>query len=126
MTVRLQARFFQNKHHDLSNADLLVVMGTSLTVHPFASLVDDAPAECPRLLINREVVGEIPSPMRELGYHSGLWFGALDACLEHTMQLLHSCFVKGLPGVCAHSMLVILCTLHAGVRHASGQVFSLI
>ncbi len=36
--------------------DLLVVMGTSLVVQPFASLVDRVPPDCPRLLINREKV----------------------------------------------------------------------
>ena len=32
-------------------------MGTSLKVHPFASLVDKVAADTPRLLVNREVVG---------------------------------------------------------------------
>ena len=39
------------------SADLLIVMGTSLTVHPFASLTELVPDECPRLLINLEHVG---------------------------------------------------------------------
>lgn len=33
------------------------MIGTSLTVHPFASLVDLVPDECPRVLINLEEVG---------------------------------------------------------------------
>ena len=32
-------------------------MGTSLTVHPFASLVDNVADQVPRVLINREAVG---------------------------------------------------------------------
>jgi hypothetical protein len=51
------------------------VQGTSLVVYPFASLTDDVPESCPRLLINREVAGEIPEEMRALGYKNGLWFG---------------------------------------------------
>ncbi|KAF8555269.1 NAD-dependent deacetylase sirtuin-2 [Imleria badia] len=41
----------------LRNADLLIVIGTSLTVHPFASLVDLVPDDCPRVLINLDEVG---------------------------------------------------------------------
>lgn len=33
-------------------------MGTSLTVHPFASLVDLVPDDCPRVLINLVEVGD--------------------------------------------------------------------
>ncbi|KAI0041909.1 NAD-dependent deacetylase sirtuin-2 [Auriscalpium vulgare] len=43
----------------LRNADLLLIMGTSLTVHPFASLVDFVPLRCPRVLINLDHVGDI-------------------------------------------------------------------
>ena len=42
---------------DFPRADLLIVMGTSLEVEPFASIVDAAKPETPRLLINREAVG---------------------------------------------------------------------
>jgi NAD-dependent histone deacetylase SIR2 len=40
---------------------LLIVIGTSLTVHPFASLVRFVPSDCPRLLINLERVGDFGS-----------------------------------------------------------------
>ncbi|WVR09695.1 hypothetical protein IAU60_006770 [Kwoniella sp. DSM 27419] len=42
---------------ELRRCDLLIVIGTSLQVQPFASLVDAVPSSCPRLLINREAVG---------------------------------------------------------------------
>ncbi|THH11147.1 hypothetical protein EW145_g847 [Phellinidium pouzarii] len=42
----------------LRKADLLIVMGTSLTVYPFASLTGLVPKECPRLLLNLEDVGD--------------------------------------------------------------------
>ncbi len=35
----LPARFFQYMATDFSKADLLIVLGTSLTVQPFASLI---------------------------------------------------------------------------------------
>ncbi|KAF8843348.1 NAD-dependent deacetylase sirtuin-2 [Paxillus ammoniavirescens] len=39
-----------------ADANLLIVMGTSLTVHPFASMVDRVKG-CPRVLINLDEVG---------------------------------------------------------------------
>jgi hypothetical protein len=71
----LPDRFFTHKTSDLAQAELLIIMGTSLVVHPFASLADDVHEHCPRLLINREVVGTIPQEMRALGFKNGLWFG---------------------------------------------------
>ncbi len=43
----LPSRFFRCIP-DLKTADLLIVMGTSLQVQPFASLIDAVPATCPR------------------------------------------------------------------------------
>lgn len=43
----------------LRSADLLIVMGTSLTVHPFASLTQLVPARCPRVLVNMDRAGDI-------------------------------------------------------------------
>ncbi|CAN8100173.1 unnamed protein product [Discula destructiva] len=45
----------------LDTADLALVMGTSLTVHPFASLPDHVPDDCPRVLFNMEQVGSLGS-----------------------------------------------------------------
>ncbi|KAA1116127.1 Sir2 histone deacetylase Hst2 [Puccinia graminis f. sp. tritici] len=44
---------------DFQEADLLIVLGTSLQVQPFASLISTVPINCPRLLINLEKVGDI-------------------------------------------------------------------
>ncbi|KAK0524943.1 Sir2 histone deacetylase Hst2 [Tilletia horrida] len=54
----LPKRFFELVG-DFKEADLLIVLGTSLKVQPFASLIDRVPSSCPRLLINLELVGEI-------------------------------------------------------------------
>ncbi len=42
---------------DFKRCDLLVIMGTSLAVQPFASLAARVSSSCPRLLLNRENVG---------------------------------------------------------------------
>jgi len=46
--------------NDFPKCDLLIIMGTSLVVQPFAHLVERVPDDCPRLLINREIVGTAP------------------------------------------------------------------
>lgn len=50
----------------LNEADLLIVIGTSLTVHPFASLVNMVTGQCPRVLINLDKVGGIGSGKNDL------------------------------------------------------------
>lgn len=52
----LPERFF-DRIPDLYRADLLLVMGTSLVVQPFASLVGEVSESCPRALFNLERVG---------------------------------------------------------------------
>lgn len=54
----LPDRFFE-RLRDLKEADLLITMGTSLQVQPFASLIDAVGPTCPRLLLNLERVGDI-------------------------------------------------------------------
>jgi NAD-dependent histone deacetylase SIR2 len=44
---------------DLTDADLLIVIGTSLQVQPFASLTYFVPRSCPRVLINLEQAGDL-------------------------------------------------------------------
>lgn len=54
----LPRAFFDRRREDMPQADLLVVIGSSLVVHPFAGLLHDVAPHVPRLLINRERVGE--------------------------------------------------------------------
>ncbi|KAI0345868.1 NAD-dependent deacetylase sirtuin-2 [Trametopsis cervina] len=49
---------FHNTIGKLRSADLLIVIGTSLTVHPFASLTQLVPEGCPRVLINMDIAGD--------------------------------------------------------------------
>lgn len=53
----LPDRFHLLPHQDFAQCDLLIIMGTSLTVQPFASLVEYVNDDCVRLLINRDKVG---------------------------------------------------------------------
>ncbi|KAF1916006.1 DHS-like NAD/FAD-binding domain-containing protein [Ampelomyces quisqualis] len=57
---QLPSSFFENR--DLpATADLAIVMGTSLSVHPFASLPQICAEKTPRLLINSDKVGDMGS-----------------------------------------------------------------
>jgi len=53
----LPSRFWEKKSEDLNSCDLLIVIGTSLVVFPFAGLVNEVGTKTPRLLINRDSVG---------------------------------------------------------------------
>lgn len=75
-------------------ADLLIVIGTSLQVQPFASLVDAVNSEVPRLLINREPAGVFQS---RRGYElrgktkkkrDAVWLGDCDGGVEKLAELL--------------------------------------
>ncbi|KAF2625680.1 NAD-dependent deacetylase sirtuin-2 [Macroventuria anomochaeta] len=57
---QLPSEFFDNRHL-LDEADLCIVLGTSLSVHPFASLPGFVNESVPRLLINMEQVGNLGS-----------------------------------------------------------------
>lgn len=54
----LPERFHRLSGEDLPKCDLLLIMGTSLTVHPFAGLVNDVTDDTVRILFNREPVGQ--------------------------------------------------------------------
>jgi len=55
---QLPDRFHDLKDEDFEDCDLLIIMGTSLLVNPFANLGASVSKETPRLLINREKCGE--------------------------------------------------------------------
>ncbi|ELR02699.1 hypothetical protein GMDG_05648 [Pseudogymnoascus destructans 20631-21] len=56
----LPQRFHMNTHVP-AQADLMIIIGTSLSVHPFASLPDMALEGTPRVLLNMERVGTLGS-----------------------------------------------------------------
>jgi NAD-dependent deacetylase sirtuin 2 len=50
----LPKRFEQMHKKDFAKCDLLLILGTSLRVKPFADLITMVPRSCPRIFINRE------------------------------------------------------------------------
>ena len=97
----LPAAFFERAAEDFPRCDLLVVMGTSLVVQPFASLVGRVREDCPRLLINRERVGEMDLRSAFMGgagdpgfrfdrgnYRDALFLGDCDEGVERLADLL--------------------------------------
>ncbi|PVV04086.1 hypothetical protein BB560_001417 [Smittium megazygosporum] len=82
----LPTAYFRNISDDFSRCDLLMIMGTSLQVYPFASLVNKVKPNVPRLLINREVVGSVISNQKGLDFTNGtdhMFLGdSDDACYE--------------------------------------------
>jgi NAD-dependent deacetylase sirtuin 2 len=75
----LPARFNQLAAQDFPRCDLLIVAGTSLGVQPFAGLINHPREDTPRLLVNRELVGEMDERTRKIaslvGGGSGFNFG---------------------------------------------------
>lgn len=58
----LPDKFYTLPPKDFKECDLLIIMGTSLEVQPFASLIHQVNDKCVRLLINREAVGRNSFP----------------------------------------------------------------
>ncbi|KAF2072787.1 hypothetical protein CYY_005910 [Polysphondylium violaceum] len=57
----LSNQFHQRSISDLRECDLLIVMGSSLVVYPFAGLLNDVLPNTPRILINKEPTGPFKS-----------------------------------------------------------------
>ncbi|XP_060144682.1 NAD-dependent protein deacetylase sirtuin-2 isoform X1 [Globicephala melas] len=76
----LPARFFSCLQSDFLKVDLLIIMGTSLQVQPFASLISKAPLSTPRLLINKEKTGQMdPFLGMMMGLGGGMDFDSKKA-----------------------------------------------
>ncbi|XP_012264948.2 NAD-dependent protein deacetylase sirtuin-2 [Athalia rosae] len=87
----LPERFYSCIDKDFKQADLLIIMGSSLVVQPFASLVDKVPPSCPRLLINKEKVGMQDRVMKFLGLKQGLMFDNTDGNTGRDVAWLGEC-----------------------------------
>jgi NAD-dependent deacetylase sirtuin 2 len=61
---QLPPKFHSSIERDFKKCDALIVMGTSLQVQPFCSLIDFVSPKTPRLLINREQCGVYRHPSR--------------------------------------------------------------
>uniref|UniRef100_A0A7S3PGM1 NAD-dependent protein deacetylase n=1 Tax=Aplanochytrium stocchinoi TaxID=215587 RepID=A0A7S3PGM1_9STRA len=74
--------FFDNRNKDLKGADLLIILGTSLSVSPFNELINYVTKTTPRLLMNLEVVGTVPSKFAK----NGLRLGRTDNSRDYMIQ----------------------------------------
>jgi NAD-dependent deacetylase sirtuin 2 len=74
---RLPLRFFTCSVKDFPKCDLLIIMGTSLVVQPFAQMVQEVAGDTPRLLINLTPAGKIGQAEKKAG-RSGLCYGEND------------------------------------------------
>ncbi|XP_006811176.1 NAD-dependent protein deacetylase sirtuin-2-like [Saccoglossus kowalevskii] len=50
----LSANFHESVEQDFGKCDLLIILGTSLSVQPFCSLINRVPVNTPRLIINKD------------------------------------------------------------------------
>ncbi|XP_005104358.1 NAD-dependent protein deacetylase sirtuin-2 isoform X1 [Aplysia californica] len=74
----LPKRFAECVGQDFNKCDLLVIMGTSLQVQPFASLVNRVPFSTPRLYINLEKGSSSCNPISALLFGGGFQFDSED------------------------------------------------
>ncbi|XP_067831025.1 LOW QUALITY PROTEIN: NAD-dependent protein deacetylase sirtuin-2 [Heptranchias perlo] len=70
----LPQQFFATMESDFPKCDLLIIMGTSLQVQPFASLASRVSDTTPRLFINKEITSQGDPVMALLGLGSSLDF----------------------------------------------------
>jgi len=102
----LPDRFHELAEADFEKADMLIVIGTSLQVMPFAGLINNVKETVPRLLINLEVVGTAEQGskgskgfrfdqahnyrdvMLQAKCDAGVWLLANELGWEHDLKLL--------------------------------------
>jgi len=81
----LPSRFHKLLRNDLANADLLLIMGTSLMVAPVSLIPERVSRSCRRVLVNRELVGDIDPSEDEDTEGRDVWLGG--DCDESVLQL---------------------------------------
>lgn len=78
----LPEEFFQ-KRTEIENADLVIVMGSSLSVYPFAGLPMSANEDTPRILMNMDRVGDIGCRKEDV-----VWLGECDDGVRELAEYL--------------------------------------
>ncbi|XP_048023974.1 NAD-dependent protein deacetylase sirtuin-3 [Megalobrama amblycephala] len=81
----LPEKYFQHAE-DFPKADLLMIMGTSLKIEPFASLINTVKSTVPRLLLNRDPVG--PFERRPLRRGDYMELGDLSDSVRKLAEIL--------------------------------------
>jgi NAD+-dependent protein deacetylase sirtuin 2 len=74
----LSRSFHEKSDADLPKCDLLIVMGTTLVVYPFAGLLSRVPLLSPRLLLNREPTGPFQNASLQSNYRDVAFIGDCD------------------------------------------------
>eukprot|EP01090_Pellita_catalonica_P017639 TRINITY_DN5369_c0_g1_i1.p1 TRINITY_DN5369_c0_g1~~TRINITY_DN5369_c0_g1_i1.p1 ORF type:complete len:362 (+),score=50.34 TRINITY_DN5369_c0_g1_i1:115-1200(+) len=93
----LPARYFATLQEDFEKCDLLLVFGTSLSVAPFNTLIDYVGKDVPRVLFNKEEVGNKRDP---IGWKTGGFrFDAVDN--RRDVKYLGSC-ENAVKKLCSH------------------------
>lgn len=86
---QLPVEFSRHSGEDIHECDLLIVIGTALSVYPVAGLVNRVPPLTPRLLINREAVGVWQSSeSNPENYRDVLWKGECDGAADEFLKEL--------------------------------------
>jgi NAD+-dependent protein deacetylase sirtuin 2 len=92
----LPSRYFDLRQEDMLSADLLLVIGSSLKVGPFNTTLDYFNMRAPRLLINRERVGQVEEFSQDCGFRFDLednyrdveMLGSCDDCITTICESL--------------------------------------
>ncbi|GMH49981.1 hypothetical protein TL16_g00663, partial [Triparma laevis f. inornata] len=88
----LPKRFSENHKADMEGCDLCIVMGTSLKVAPFSNLASLVPKDVPRMLVNKELVGDFwdekESEGGDTNYRDVVELGDCDDTIEAFSKLL--------------------------------------
>lgn len=81
----LPESFYRMYKRDFSIADLVLVLGTSLKVEPFGSIIEECPKTVPRVLMNKYLVGPWKSK-NKCGKKDISILGDLIECLDMLME----------------------------------------
>lgn len=85
----LPVEFSRHSGEDMHDCDLLIVIGTALSVYPVAGLVNRVPQLTPRLLINNEAVGVWrSSESNEENYRDVMLKGDCDAGVDGLLRAI--------------------------------------
>lgn len=84
----LPIRFKKLLHDDLSKSDLLIVLGTSLKVAPVSLIPEMVHSRTPRILMNRELVGDFVAPGTDGNHRDVFVEGDVDDSVRTLCSLL--------------------------------------
>jgi len=84
----LPSTYYDMYLNDMRACDLLITIGTSLKVYPFASLVNLVPHKTPRLFINLQAAGPFSLERNETSYRDLCVLGDCDQTIVELCDLL--------------------------------------